>query len=171
MMLMSVWQRMTTYRMVNIGLFLASVVGMAFALYLQHVVHLDPCPLCIFQRVGLMVMGLFALIAAIHSPRRRGVRMGYSLLATLGIIWSVGVAARHVWLQHLPPDDVPACGPGLDYWLEVFPMQDVIQKVLHGSGECAKVDWTMLGWSLPHWALLFFVGLLLVNLWQLLRKG
>ncbi len=168
---MSVWQRMTTYRMVNIGLFLAAVVGMAFALYLQHVVRLDPCPLCIFQRVGLMVMGLFALIAAIHGPSKRGVRIGYSLLATLGVLWSVGVAARHVWLQHLPPDDVPACGPGLDYWIDVFPMQEVIQKVLHGSGECAKVDWTLLGWSLPHWALLFFVGLLLVNLWQLLRKA
>ena len=158
------------YRVVNIGLFLASVVGMAFALYLQHVEHLDPCPLCIFQRIGLMIMGVFALIAALHNPAKRVVRIGYSVLALLGIAWSTGVAARHVWLQHLPPEDVPACGPGLDYWLDVFPMQEVVQKVLHGSGECAKVDWTLLGWSLPHWSLLFFVVLLALSLWQVFRR-
>jgi disulfide bond formation protein DsbB len=159
-----------SYRVVNFGLFLASVVGMAFALYLQHVEHLDPCPLCIFQRVGLMAMGLFALIAALHNPAKRGLRIGYSVLALLGITWSVGVAARHVWLQHLPPQDVPACGPGLDYWIDVFPMQEVVQKVLHGSGECAKVDWTLLSWSLPHWGLLFFSVLLITSVWQVLRR-
>lgn len=158
------------YRQVNIGLFLASIIGMGFALYLQHYQHLDPCPLCIFQRVGLMVMGVFALLAALHNPKKSFARHAYSLLATIGVLWSTAVAGRHVWLQHLPPEDVPACGPGLDYWMQTFPLQSVIQKVLHGSGECAKVDWTLLGWSLPHWALLFFVVLLLVNLYQLLRK-
>lgn len=159
-----------SYRQVNFGLFLASVIGMGFALYLQHYQHLDPCPLCIFQRVGLMIMGVFALIAALHNPKKLVPRRVYSLLATIGVLWSAAVAGRHVWLQHLPPEDVPACGPGLDYWMQTFPLQSVIQKVLHGSGECAKVDWTLFGWSLPHWALLFFVGLLLVNLYQLIRK-
>lgn len=160
-----------SYRQVNIGIFLASVIGMGFALYLQHYQHLDPCPLCIFQRVGLMVMGFFALIAALHNPKKLFARRAYSLLATIGVLWSAAVAGRHVWLQHLPPEDVPACGPGLDYWMQTFPLQSVIQKVLHGSGECAKVDWTLLGWSLPHWALLFFTALLLVNLCQLLRRS
>lgn len=160
-----------SYRQVNFGLFLASVMGMGFALYLQHYQHLDPCPLCIFQRVGLMVMGFFALLAALHNPKKLVARRVYSLLATIGVLWSAAVAGRHVWLQHLPPEDVPACGPGLDYWMQTFPLQSVIQKVLHGSGECAKVDWTLLGWSLPHWALLFFVGLLLVNFCQLVRKA
>ncbi|AXI04193.1 disulfide bond formation protein B [Aquirhabdus parva] len=160
-----------SYRRVSFGLFLASVAGMGFALYLQHFQHLDPCPLCIFQRIGLMIMGFVALIAALHNPKSLFGRRFYSLLATLGILWSVGVAGRHVWLQHLPPEDVPACGPGLDYWLQVFPLQSVVQKVLHGSGECAKVDWTLLGWSLPHWGLLFFTGLLLINLWQLTRRS
>lgn len=160
-----------SYRQVNFGLFLASVVGIGFALYLQHYQNLDPCPLCIFQRIGLMVMGFFALIAALHNPKKSLARRIYSLLATIGVLWSTAVAGRHVWLQHLPPEDVPACGPGLDYWMQTFPLQSVIQKVLHGSGECAKVDWTLLGWSLPHWALLFFVALLLVNLCQLVRKA
>lgn len=160
-----------SYRQVNFGLFLASVMGIGFALYLQHYQNLDPCPLCIFQRIGLMVMGFFALIAALHNPKKSFARRIYSLMATIGVLWSTAVAGRHVWLQHLPPEDVPACGPGLDYWMQTFPLQSVIQKVLHGSGECAKVDWTLLGWSLPHWALLFFVALLLVNLCQLVRKA
>ncbi len=160
-----------SYRRVSFLLFLASVVGIGFALYLQHYDNLEPCPLCIFQRIGLMVMGVFSLIGAIHNPKARAMRVVYSVLATLGILWSVGVASRHVWIQHLPPEDVPACGPGLDYWLQTFPLQSVVQKVLHGSGECAKVDWTLLGWSLPHWGLVFFIGLLGVNLWQVVRRG
>ena len=162
---------MLSYRKVSLGLFLLSVAGWLFALYLQFYQHLEPCPLCIFQRVGLLGMGLVSLVAFIHGPKKRGVRIIYSLLALLGISWSTAVAARHVWLQHLPPEDVPACGPGLDYWLENFPLQSVVQKVLHGSGECAAIDWTFLGQSLPTWSLLFFSGLLLVNLWQLFRRG
>lgn len=159
-----------SYRLVSLLLFIASVIGIGFALYLQHYQNLEPCPLCIFQRVGLMGMGLFSLIAAIHNPKKRGIRVLYALLATLSVGWSFSVAARHVWLQHLPPEDVPACGPGLDYWMDTFPLKDVVQKVLHGSGECAKVDWTFLGQSLPTWALVFFSVLLLVNLFQLLRR-
>lgn len=159
-----------TYRSVSLILFLASIAGMAFALYLQHYQMLEPCPLCIFQRVGLMGMGLVSLIAFIHNPAKRWVRRSYALLSSLSIGWSLAVAARHVWLQHLPPEDVPACGPGLDYWLDTFPLRDVVQKVLHGSGECAAIDWTFLGQSLPTWSLVFFSVLLLLNLWQLVRR-
>ena len=159
-----------SYRQVSFGLFLASVAGMAFALYLQHGVGLEPCPLCVFQRVGLMGMGLFALIAAIHNPTKLWLRRVYAGLAGLSILWSTGVAARHVWLQHLPPEDVPACGPGLDYWLDVFPMKEVIQKVLHGSGECAVIDWTFLGLSLPTLSAAFFSVLLVGCVWQVVRR-
>ncbi|MFZ3192937.1 MAG: disulfide bond formation protein B [Moraxellaceae bacterium] len=159
-----------SYRQVSFGLFLASVAGMAFALYLQHGVGLEPCPLCVFQRVGLMGVGLFALIAAIHNPQALWLRRVYAGLAGLSILWSTGVAARHVWLQHLPPEDVPACGPGLDYWLDVFPMKEVIQKVLHGSGECAVIDWTFLGLSLPTLSAAFFSVLLVGCVWQVVRR-
>jgi len=159
-----------SYRQVSFGLFLAAVAGMAFALYLQHGVGLEPCPLCVFQRVGLMGMGLFALIAAIHNPTQLWLRRVYAGLAGLSILWSTGVAARHVWLQHLPPEDVPACGPGLDYWLDVFPMKEVIQKVLHGSGECAVIDWTFLGLSLPTLSAAFFSVLLVGCVWQVVRR-
>ncbi len=160
---------MLAYRQMNVLLFLASVAGMAFALYLQYYQHLEPCPLCIFQRIGLMGMGILTLIAAIHNPLTTWLRRTYTILATLAIGWSVAVAGRHVWLQHLPADEVPACGPGLDYWLETFPLKDVVQKVLHGSGECATVDWTFLGLSLPTLSLCFFSILLLINLFLLIR--
>lgn len=158
-----------TYRFVNLILVIAAGIGMAFALYLEHGQGLEPCPLCVFQRVGLMIMGIFALLAFIHHPKKALTRRLYSLLALLGIGWSTGVAARHVWLQHLPPDQVPSCGPGLNFWLDSFPMAEVVKLVLSGSGECAEIDWTFLGLSLPTWSLAFFSVLLLLVLWQLIK--
>ena len=130
-----------SYRLVSGLLVLASIVGMSFALYLEHVKGLEPCPLCIFQRVGLMAMGLVALIAfcITQFPMRLNV---LCILAGIAILWSVGVAGRHVWLQHLPPDQVPSCGPGLNYLIDALPMKTVLQEVLSGSGECAAIDWT-----------------------------
>ena len=159
-----------SYRLVSGLLVLASIVGMSFALYLEHVQGLEPCPLCIFQRIGLIGMGLIALVAFIHNPISNGFKRFYALLATLSIGWSVGVASRHVWLQHLPPDKVPSCGPGLDYLVDALPMKAVFREVLSGSGECAAIDWTFLGQSLPVWSLAYFLLLLLVCLWQLFRN-
>ena len=158
-----------TYRLVSALLVLTSIIGISFALYLEHVQGLEPCPLCIFQRIGLIGMGLIALVAFIHNPISNGFERFYALLATLSIGWSVGVASRHVWLQHLPPDKVPSCGPGLDYLVDALPMKAVFQEVLSGSGECAAIDWTFLGQSLPVWSLLYFSLILLICLWQLFR--
>lgn len=160
----------TSYRAVSGVLFLFSVIGMAFALYLEHVQGLEPCPLCVFQRVGLIGLGLISLIAFIHNPISRAFKRVYSFLGTLAILWSAGVAARHVWLQNLPPDQVPSCGPGLDYWLDTLPLKSVFEQVLNGSGECAVVDWTFLGQSLPVWSFVFFAVLAVVSIWQLFRK-
>lgn len=158
------------FRFVSGVLFLASVIGMAFALYLEHVQGLEPCPLCVFQRIGLITLGLVSLIALLHNPKKNALKRLYAFLGSLGILWSAGVAARHVWLQNLPPDKVPSCGPGLDYWVETLPLKSVFQQVLTGSGECAKVDWTFLGQSLPVWSLIFFTVLLIMSLWQLFRQ-
>lgn len=159
-----------SYRLLHTLLFLGSIIGMSFALYLEHIVGLEPCPLCVFQRVGLIAMGVFSLIALLHNPVSAWLRRGYSLLASLAIGWSVGVAARHVWLQHLPADQVPSCGPGLDYLVEALPFKTVLQQVLSGSGECAVVDWTLLGLSLPTWSLVFFSVLLLLSLFTLFKR-
>lgn len=155
-------------RVVNALAFLATVVAMLFALYLQHYQHLEPCPLCVFQRVAVMTAGLFFLLAALHNPAATGQRV-YAALSCLGSIGGALIAGRHVWLQHLPADEVPACGPDLDYMLDVFPFQEVIATVLRGSGECAVVDWHWLGLSLPGWTLVMFIGLAGVSLFQLLR--
>ena len=158
------------YRLVSAVLVLCSIIGLTFALYLEHVQGLEPCPLCVFQRVGLIGMGLIALLAFIHNPISNAMKRGYALLAAVAIGWSVAVAARHVWLQHLPPDKVPSCGPGLNYLVDALPFNAVLKEVLSGSGECAVIDWTFLGQSLPFWSLIYFSLILLICLWQLFRS-
>lgn len=156
-------------RQTFLGIFLATLVAMLAALWLQYYVHLEPCPLCIFQRAAMMAIGAIALVAFLHGPQRTGQRI-YAGLTLLAVAAGVAVAGRHVWLQHLPPEDVPACGPGLDYWMDTFPFHEVLMKVFKGSGECAVVDWTFMGLALPAWTLLAFLGLGAVTLWQLLRR-
>ncbi|PNK60825.1 disulfide bond formation protein B [Psychrobacter sp. FDAARGOS_221] len=167
-------QRILTYRTLNLLLVFFSVVGMAFAVfYLQMYKGLEPCPLCIFQRVGLMVMGAFAFISAVFNPKKLVARLILWIGSMAGIVWSVGVAARHVWIQNLPPDQVPACGPGLDYWLEALPMKQVIDQVLAGSGECAEISWKFLGLTIPEQGLIFFSALILINLvlfWRIVKQ-
>lgn len=121
--------------------------------YAQFVLHLEPCPLCIFQRVGIAATGVLFLLAALHNPRSWGARV-YGVLLLVAVAATIGVAARHVWIQHLPEGAVPVCGASLNYLLDVFPLTDVIRKVLTGSGECAKVTWRFLGLSMPAWVLL-----------------
>ena len=159
-----------TFRQLNLFLFALSVIGTIYAIvYLQNHLGLDPCPLCIFQRVGLWVMGAFALIAAIFNPKGIKTRVGLWFGALIGTLWGLGVAARHVWLTYLPADEVPACGPGLNYWVDTLPILQVFQEVLKGSGECAVVDWTLLGISLSEQTLALFIFILLVLMYMLTK--
>jgi disulfide bond formation protein DsbB len=143
----------------------ATLVG--YALYAQYVLHLEPCPLCIFQRIAVMVVGVLFLIAALHNPGRIGARI-YAAMIVVAAVAGIGVAARHIWIQAQPPGTVAACGAGLDYMLEIMPLVEVVKKVLTGSGECGKIDWTFLGLSMPWWVLFSLVALaawaLFVNL-------
>jgi disulfide bond formation protein DsbB len=122
------------------------------------VLHLDPCPLCIFQRVGIAAIAVLFLAAALQAPRRAGA-MVYGALILLAAAATAAVAVRHIWIQHQPEGSVPACGATLGYMLDVFPLTDVIRKVLTGSGECARVTWTFLGASMPGWVLIAALGL------------
>jgi protein dithiol:quinone oxidoreductase len=131
---------------------------LGYAWYAQSVLGLEPCPLCIFQRVGVAAVAVMFLLAALHHPRGWGAGV-YGALVALAAIVTIGVAARHTYIQHLPEGSVPVCGASLDYLLGVFPITDVIRKVLSGSGECAKITWTMLTLSMPEWVLLAAVGL------------
>jgi len=138
--------------------------------YLDGVLGLEPCPLCMTQRVFVLGCGLFTLLAAIHGPGPTGRRI-YAAVAGLFAVGGGAVAARHVWLQHLPPDQVPACGPSLEYMLDVLPFSETLELVLMGDGNCAEVVWTFMGLSIPEQALLLFSALFAANLWQLLRNN
>jgi disulfide bond formation protein DsbB len=133
----------------------AGLIG--FALYSQLHTGLEPCPLCIFQRIAFGAVAVVFLIAGLHAPAGRGGRRAYGLLALVAAGIGAGIAGRQVWLQHLPPDQVPMCGPGLNYLVEAMPLTKVVSKVLTGSGECAKVDWTFLGASMAEWSLVWFI--------------
>src|SRR5690606_8211982 len=151
--------------------FLACAGLLAYALYAQFNMLLVPCPLCILQRIAFAAMGLAFLVGGLHAPRGRVGRAVYGLLAFLPAAAGAGVAARHDWLQSLPADEVPLCtSMGLDYMIEAMGMFDALAKVLQGSGECAKVDWTFLGLSMPAWTLVWYVGLGLLALWAAFRR-
>lgn len=143
----------------------ALAVGGLFsaALYLQYVLREEPCPLCMLQRVIFIAVGMLFLIAAAHNASRFGSRI-YATLIALFALGGVATASRHIWLQHLPKDQVPACGPGLDYMLQNFPLAEVWQELMHGSGECAEKGWTFLTLGLPEWSLIWYV---LLGLWAL----
>lgn len=157
------WQKISKRWLYLAGALFASGL-MGFGLYLQYVKHQDPCPLCMVQRVIFIAILVMFALAALHNPQRIGQRI-YAALIGLLALTGIGVAARHIWIQNLPPDQVPACGPGLDYMLETMPMADVLKQLLHGSGECAEKGWTFLTLGIPEWSLLCYVGL---GVWALL---
>ena len=146
----------------------ASLFG--FALYNQYVDFLDPCPLCILHRIAFLWMAVFALLAFIHNPGRLGLQV-YTWLVLLGATLGAMIAGRHVWLQNLPADQVPECGPGLNYMLENFPLMEVFSKVFYGDGSCAEIKWTFLGMTMPMWTFVWYVGLGLITLWVVYRPA
>ena len=141
---------------------------MAVVLYMEHAMHLEPCPLCIFQRLAVIGVGTLAIIAAIHNPTVTGIKI-YGLLTAVTALIGGALSSRQLYLQSLPADQVPSCGPGLNYLLDVFPMMDVIRMVLEGDGSCAEVVWTFVGVSIPGWALLGFAGLIFLSALQIFR--
>nr|WP_206370666.1 disulfide bond formation protein B [Solimonas marina] len=155
---------MLNFRLLCLLGFLACYGALGFAiLYLQQTLGYEPCPFCIFQRVVMAVLGLVFLVGVIHGPKAAG-RWAYAGLAALVAVVGIGIAWRHVWLQGLPPDQVPACGPTLDYLREIMPINQVIITVLKGDGSCAKIDAQWLGITLPGWVLVSFIGFTLYSL-------
>ena len=136
---------------------LACAGMLSFALYVQHVDFLDPCPLCVFQRIAYMWIGAVALLGFMHWPGPAG-RGIYGGLLCLGGLAGMGVAGRHLWLQSLPADQVPDCGMGLNYMLDTMPILQVLSEVLYGSGECAEVYWRFLGLSMPGWTFFWYTA-------------
>ncbi len=141
----------------------AALLG--FGYYLQYVQGLDPCPLCLVQRGFFYAVGGVLLLAALHG---RG-RAVYGVLAALFAAGGFAAAARQVWLQHLPPERVPQCGPDLYFMLDNFPLSRTLKTLVSGTGECAVVDWTFLGFSIAEWSLAWFAALFFYALWLAFR--
>lgn len=137
-------------------------ISMAYALYTQYFLHLEPCNFCMLQRGSMIGVGIIALIAFIHNPSGKPGRLIYASLADLIAVSGIIVAGRHVWLQHLPEDQVPACGPPFDYLVTQFPITEVIQEIMSGSGDCAEVQWQFFGFSMPECVLAIFIFLTLL---------
>lgn len=141
---------------------------LAFGYYLQYGQGLDPCPLCLVQRGFFYAVLGICLIGAVHNPARVG-QVVYGGLAALFALGGLATAGRQVWLQHLPPERQPQCGPDLYFMLENFPLGRTLEKLITGTGECAAVDWTFLGLSIAGWSLVWFIALAVYALWVALR--
>jgi disulfide bond formation protein DsbB len=149
--------------MIFFGGFLVCAALMAAALFFQYGMQLEPCPLCIFQRVFVILTGLILLAGALHNPGKVGRRI-YGGLAVLAATLGAVFAGRHVWIENLPPDLQPGCGYSLNDMLETFPLGKTLKLVFEGSGGCGKITWTFLELSMPSWTLVFFVGFILLGL-------
>lgn len=160
--------RLANRRRLNFAGFLTCVAMMGFALFSQHVLLLDPCPLCIFQRLAVIMLGLVLLVAALHDPGRSGARI-YAVVVGIVAAGGAAIAGWHVWLQHLPPAEVPSCGPGFGYIVDNFPLSEALSLIFKGSGECAEVVWSFLGLSMPTWVVISLLGLGIAGVWNNLR--
>jgi protein dithiol:quinone oxidoreductase len=148
----------TNRRLINFAGFIACVALLGYAYYTQYELGLEPCPLCIFQRIGIGALGVVFLIAGLHNPRGWGASV-YAVLIGVASLATIGVAIRHLYVQSLPPGTIPACGAPLDVLLQFTPVTEVIRKVLTGSGECSQVNWKFLGLAMPAWVLISAVAL------------
>ena len=160
-----------TVRQIMLALCLGCLALLAFGMYLQHVVGLEPCPMCIVQRYALVLIALVAGITATTS--RSGLHLAGEGLLVLLAGFGAFVAARQSWLQWYPPE-VASCGRDFYGMIENFPLQRAIPLIFRGSGDCSKVDWTFLGGSIANWSFLCFaaIGLLaLALIWRQLRAG
>jgi disulfide bond formation protein DsbB len=149
---------MTYRRRPNIIGFLVCAALLGYALYSQFRLGLEPCPLCIFQRIGVALLGVVFLAAALHDPRGRG-RYLYALAIAVVALATLLVAARHLYVQSLPPGTLPSCGAPLSVLLKFTPLWELVREVLTGSGECAQVNWRFLGLAMPAWVLIWAFAL------------
>ena len=160
---------MSERRLINAGGFAACAALLAFALYSQFYLGLEPCPLCIFQRIGIAALGLAFLAAALHEARGGG-RYVYAGLIALAALATLGVAARHLYVQSLPPGAIASCGAPLAMLMKFMPVWQLIRKVLTGSGECGLVPWRFLGLAMPAWVLLWALALGTAGVFGNLRR-
>ncbi|MEO9656109.1 disulfide bond formation protein B [Marinomonas sp.] len=147
----------------------AAFALLAVAFYMEYQMGLEPCPLCMMQRIAFFAVGVMSLGSALTQNQkvRRFAAWAVVLFSSLG----AALAIRHLYLQSLPADELPACLPGLSYMFEVFPWQEIMESMIMGTGECGDVVWTFLGLSIPAWTLVAFAGMAIVNIWIAIQSS
>ncbi|GAA0827657.1 disulfide bond formation protein B [Marinomonas arenicola] len=149
-----------------IGVAAFALLGAAF--YMEYQMDLEPCPLCMLQRIAFLCIGVFSLVSAAVSSER--VRKWLAGTVVVLSVLGAALAIRHLYLQNLPIDELPACLPGLSYMVDAFPWQDIAKAMIMGTGDCGEVVWTFLGLSIPGWTLIAFIGMAIVNLFIVFRR-
>jgi disulfide bond formation protein DsbB len=155
-------------RWIHAGIFVACAGLIAYAMVLQHIEDLEPCPLCILQRYAFIIVGLIALVAALHNPRGYG-RWFYTGLLILAAVVGAGIAARHTWLEHNPPQ-VYDCGADLGFMVDTFPLAEALPMIFRGSGDCTEVAWRFLGLSIAEWSLIWFLIFVAAGIYAATRR-
>jgi disulfide bond formation protein DsbB len=161
----------SSYRLTN--LFAAGGCALLIVIavfYFQNHLGLEPCYLCMTQRVFVMAVGLIFLLATLHNPAGKG-RSIYSVLAITASLGGAFFSVKQLWLQSLPEDQIPACGPPVEYLFDAFSASEAISMLLRGDGNCAEIQWQLLGLSMPAWVLVSFTLLTGLGLLQLLRRA
>jgi len=156
-------------RLLFLLIFIGCASLLSTAILISPFKEMNPCPMCMMQRAVFIALGVLAIMAVLHNPAYIGQKI-YAFFLTLISIGGASIAIRQLWLQSLPEDQVPACGPGIDYMIDVFPLLEVIEMSLRGTGDCAKVQWTLFNLSIPAWSLIAFFGIAILSLFILLRK-
>lgn len=151
-------------RMLSLCVFIACAALLASAYYFEYVLYMDPCPLCIMQRVAVLLVGLSGLVGFLLAHNLIA-RLASAVIMLLSASLGIAVAGRHVWIQSLPADQVPTCGPSLEYMVDTLPWAEVLSVMLRGNGNCADSHWSFIGLSMPQWVLVWFVGFALVAIY------
>lgn len=160
---------MFCYRLLNLYGFMLCIGSLLFAIfYLEKILYLDPCPLCVLDRVVLVALGAVFFIAFLHNPRSLFAKV-YGTICVILCLVGILLSGRHIWLQNLPKDQVPECGPDIYYMIDTLPIFEVLKSILSGSGSCADISWTFLGLTIPQQTLLLFIILMILTFIQLLR--
>ena len=162
-------EKFLSYRLLNIYAFVFICTIIIFAGYAQLHENLEPCPLCVMQRVLFAILGIFFLFGSLYIAEKPGRQILHGIIFIFGIL-GIAVASRHIYLQHLPADLAPSCGPGLNFIVKNLPPGEALRIMFMGTGECAKVDWYFLGLTMPEWSLLCFIFLNTLNIRQFFRK-
>ena len=157
-------------RMISFGVFIACVALLASAYVFEYMFYMDPCPLCIMQRIAVLLVGITGLLGFLLAHNQVA-RMVSSVFMVIAALFGMGVAGRHVWIQSLPADQVPTCGPSLEYMVDTLPWAEVLAVMLRGNGNCADSHWAFLGLSMPQWVLVWFIGFTVVGVYLAIKNG